>query len=433
MALPGIPSPREVVPRLVVRPLAAAAAAGILAACDSSPGDRAAGEGGTDSAAPGVLEAALAGPGGDPPVADGSGQPFLAAAGDGAWMSWIEPRGAGHRVAAAFFDGEAWGPPATVAEADSFFVNWADFPSVQPVGDFLVAHWLHRQGGGVYDYGVRLAWSPDAGRAWSPPWTPHGDDTPTEHGFVSVFGDGSGTWAAWLDGRAMVQEGGAMALRARRVPVRGPAGAEEVVDARTCECCQTGGVIADGVPLLVFRNRSDDEVRDVHVSRRLAAGWTESVPVHRDGWVFPGCPVNGPAVAALGATVAVAWFTAPDGRARVNVAFSQDGGATFGPPAPVDAGSPLGRTDVLLLDDGSALVSWMEGGGAPSVLARRVAADGAAGAARRLAGVSAERASGFPRIARLGTDRLLAAWTDTEGAGRVRTAVFSLAGWQTPR
>ncbi len=426
MTRPGIPS--------FGGALAAAATVAFLSACDADAGsDGRAAPGETGSRHAVLPAASVESPGAEPPVADGSGQPFLATEGDGVRMSWIEPQGSGHRVAAAFFDGDGWDSPATVAASDSFFVNWADFPSVQPVGGALVAHWLHRQGSGTYDYGVRLAWSADSGRAWTPAWTPHGDDTPTEHGFVSVFGDGEQTWAAWLDGRAMVEEGGAMALRARRIPVGGPASGseEEVVDLRTCECCQTGGAIVDGVPLLVFRDRGEGEVRDVHVSRRTAAGWTESVPVHRDGWVFPGCPVNGPAVAALGRTVAVAWFTAPDGEARVNVAFSDDAGAEFGPPVRVDAGAPVGRVDVLMLDDGSALVSWIEGGAGAALLARRTTSDGAAGPARRLVALSEKRASGFPRLARLGRDHVMAAWTDASGPGRVRTAVFSLAEWES--
>lgn len=346
-------------------------------------------------------------------------------------MSWIEPRGDGRRVAVSFFDGE-WTPPSTVAESGSFFVNWADFPSVQSVGGALIAHWLEREGPGVYEYGVRTAWSLDAGAVWSQPWTPHDDDTPAEHGFVSVFGDEDETWAAWLDGREMVEEGGAMALRARRLPVRGPAGPEEVVDARTCECCQTAGVMTADGPLVAFRDRGPGEVRDIHVSRRVAGRWTAGSPVHSDGWVFPGCPVNGPAIAASERDVAVAWFTAPRGAARVHVAFSSDAGATFGPPARVDEGAPLGRVDMVRLDDGSALVAWMEGGDPAVLMGRRVAADGGVGKPRPLGALSASRRSGFPRVVRLGRDQLLAAWTDPSGAGWVRTAVFSLADWDPP-
>lgn len=376
------------------------------------------------------------------PAADGSGQPFLAAVPDGVWMSWTEPAPSGHRVAVSHFDARAdsWSTPKTVVEGDGFFVNWADFPSIRIVRDHLVVHWLWRGGQGTYDYGVRLAWSGDRGSTWSDPWTPHEDGTPTEHGFVSVFETDQGAWAAWLDGRAMIEPGGPMSVRARMLPLPGRAGAgvptgETVVDARACECCQTDAVVAGGVPVLVFRDRAEGEVRDIHVSRWIAAddgapAWTPSVPVHEDGWVIGGCPVNGPAMDARDDEVAVAWFTAPEGEARVHVAFSGDAAASFGPPARVDLGQPLGRVDILLLGDGSALVTWLERTGAgTTILSRRVAKNGAAGGVRPLADSDAARASGFPRIARLGADRLMLAWTDPSGEGRVRASVFDLDGW----
>ncbi len=373
------------------------------------------------------------------PTAPGSGQPFLAPDGAGVWMSWLEPTPAGNRLAASYFDG-SWTDPVTVAEGDGFFVNWADFPSIRPVGDRLVAHWLWRRGPATYDYGVRLAWSEDDGATWTAPWTPHEDGTPTEHGFVSVFGDGEGAWAAWLDGRAMVEPSGPMSVRARRLPPGGAAGSagagpETVLDARACECCQTSAVVAGGTPVVVFRDRADGEVRDIHVVRRLQDGWTESAPVHEDGWVIGGCPVNGPAAAALDELVAVAWFTAPDGEAQVNAAFSTDAAATFGPPVRLDAGRPLGRVDAILLDDGSALVAWIEeegAGTAAAIMSRRVTPDGTPGEPRRLAETEGARAAGFPRIARLGAERLLLAWTDPRGAGRVRVAVFELDDWKAP-
>lgn len=376
------------------------------------------------------------------PAAIGSGQPFLTAGADGVWMSWTEPAPSGHRVAVSHFDAgtDSWSPPKTVVEGDGFFVNWADFPSIRIVGEHLVVHWLWRGGQGTYDYGVRLSWSGDRGSTWSDPWTPHEDGTPTEHGFVSVFETEQGAWAAWLDGRAMIEPGGPMSVRARMLPLPGPTGpgvatAETVVDARACECCQTDAVMAGGVPVLVFRDRAEGEVRDIHVSRWIMAGdgqsaWTPSVSVHEDGWVIGGCPVNGPAMDARGEEVAVAWFTAPEGEARVHLAFSDDAAASFGPPARVDLGQPLGRVDVVMLDDGSALVTWLERtGGGTTILSRRVDSSGAAGDVRPLADSDAARASGFPRIARLGAGRLMLAWTDPSGEGRVRASVFDLGDW----
>lgn len=383
------------------------------------------------------------------PAAPGSGQPFLAPAAGGVWMSWTEPSSAGHRVALSRFDGDGWSPPATVAEGDAFFVNWADFPSVQPFRDgLLVAHWLQRGGQSTYDYGVRISWSADGGATWSRPWTPHEDGTPTEHGFVSLFERGGAVWAAWLDGRAMTAPGGPMSVRARSLPLEaaaangagardgvrqgaGPApGPEMLVDGRACECCQTDAVVAAGVPVLAYRDRVDGEIRDIAVSRLLDTGWTPGEPVHEDGWVIGGCPVNGPALAARDAGIAVAWFTAPENRPRVNVAFSADGAVAFGAPVRVDAGQPAGRVDVVMLDDGSALVTWLErGAGGARILSRRVEPGGRMGDPVPLADTDAGRASGFPRIARLGPDRLMLAWTDPAGDGRVRVAVLPLELW----
>lgn len=384
------------------------------------------------------------------PARPGSGQPFLAPARGGVWMSWTESASSGHRVAASFFDGSTWSAPSTVAEGDRFFVNWADFPSIQPFGDLLVAHWLWRGGEATYDYGVRLSWSMDGGATWAEPWTPHGDGTPTEHGFVSLFAAGGAVWAAWLDGRAMVARGGPMSLRARSLPVTPfttaagsaqgetprpgaaapAAGPELLVDGRSCECCQTDAAVVGGVPVLVYRDRAEGEVRDISVSRLIDSDWTNPVSVHEDGWVIGGCPVNGPAIAARDGRVAVAWFTAPEGRPRVSVAFSDDGAATFGPPTRIDAGQPAGRVDVVMLDDGSALVTWIERTAAGArILSRRAAAGGGVGAFVSLADTDAGRAAGFPRIARLGPGRLMLAWTDPAGTGRVRVAVFPLDAW----
>ena len=398
---------------------------------------------------PGVLAAAQL----DNPAATGSGQPFLDPVSDGVWMSWTEPSPAGHRVAASFYDLDEgrWGPRRTIAEGDGFFVNWADFPSVRVFGDRLFAHWLWRGGQGTYDYGVRVAWSDDGGSTWSRPVTPHEDGTPTEHGFVSFFARGDEVWATWLDGRQMVEPWGPMSLRARMVALSlqsgtpppggtehapAPPGPETVVDSMTCECCQTTAAVADGVPVVAYRNRAEGEIRDIHVSRLEEGAWTPGRAVHDDGWVFGGCPVNGPAMAARDSEVAVAWFTAPDNQPRVNVAFSSDGAGSFGPPVRLDPGRALGRVDVTLLDDGSALVTWLaegaDGRQGAAIMSRRVAANGSMSHPVTLADTDAARASGFPRIARLGADRLMLAWTDPNGEARVRTAAFDLALWRLP-
>ena len=128
-----------------------------------------------------------------------------------------------------------------------------------------------------------------------------------------------------------------------------------------------------------------------------------------------------------GARVALAWFTAPNDSARVNVAFSNDAGATFGTPTRIDAGSPAGRVDLALLADGGALVTWVErtGGDGAAVRVRRVARDGKAGMPVTIAASSAARANGFPKVAITGSN-VMFAWTVAGKPSMVRVARAAL-------
>ena len=359
------------------------------------------------------------------PAGEGSGEPFLSSSGDDVYMSWLEasPEG-GHDFRFARFDGAGWGEASTIATSERFFVNWADFPSVTPGPDgTLWAHWLQRGAAGGYDYGVRIVRSSDGGATWSEPWTPHEDGTPTEHGFVSAMPLESGMGFLWLDGRNYVEgpDGSEptheMTLRYREVALDGTVGTETLLDARICDCCQTDGAMASSGPVAVYRNRTEDEIRDIYITRRVGGSWTDGVPVFSDGWEIGGCPVNGPAVVAKGSEVAVAWFTGAGGVPHVKVAFSSDGGATFGPPTLVDGGNPAGRVDLLMRDGGSVFVSWLErtGGEAAEVRLREVHADGRVTESVTLTGSSSERASGFPRMVEARDGTLLLAWTDVIG------------------
>lgn len=352
------------------------------------------------------------------PAAAGSGEPFVHTAADGSvLMSWIEAGDTSHSVRFARLTGDRWSQPGTIAESSSFFVNWADFPSIIELSDGrLAAHWLQRSGPGTYSYDTWIAFSSDGGASWSEPVRPHEDGTPTEHGFVTLFEVGGEAAAVWLDGRQHVGWDGEPPRREMtvRFTTFDPAGSPRPstrVDARSCDCCQTAVAVAAAGPVLVYRDRSPDEIRDIVVARLVDGEWTEGVPVHDDGWLIDACPVNGPAVDAVGSRVAVAWFTAAGDTPRVRVAFSSDSGATFDAPVDIDLGSPTGRVDLLLLDDRNALVSWLErSDGTAQVLARTVTVDGRLSEPVSIGGSSPERASGFPRMTRTG-DRVIFAWT----------------------
>ena len=215
------------------------------------------------------------------PAPSGSMAPQLTAGPDGrVWMSWLEtrPQG-GHALRAARLDGARWSSPFTIAAGDSFFANWADFPTLVVRGpDDLVASYLWRVAGGTYAYQVRLVRSRDGGKRWSLPVVPHRDGTPTEHGFVSLLPAPEGTRAVWLDGRKSVrdsaghliplEEGMAdMTLRGAVLGEDGSFGGEAELDPRTCDCCQTAAVATARGVLIAYRDRDPGEIRDISLVR----------------------------------------------------------------------------------------------------------------------------------------------------------------------
>jgi hypothetical protein len=374
------------------------------------------------------------------PVGLSSGEPNLAVDSSGrVYLSWLERKSdSSTALHLAVRDGEQWTSPATVTLRSDLFVNWADFPSVfvAPSGR-VVMHWLQKRPGGRYSYDVMIRQSTDAGATWSEPRVLHDDDVAAEHGFVSFFAaDGDSIEAVWLDGRATAggmsgQTGhaarGAMQLGNTRIGPDGGIAPTSLIDDRICDCCQTSAAMTSRGPVVVYRDRSPDEIRDIGVLRRVDGTWTKPALVHADNWHIEGCPVNGPAVIADGEHVAVAWFTGARDTARVNVAFSNDAGATFTKPVRVDDGNPVGRVDVELDDNGDALVTWLErvGEGGAEVRLRRIAPGGAPSPAIVIASSRAARSSGFPRVVRNGA-QLVFAWTEPGDSARVRMATLAL-------
>jgi hypothetical protein len=370
----------------------------------------------------------------DSPAAPASAEPNLFAASDGrVFLSWVESTGEHHHALRfSVRKGERWSEARTIAEGDNWFVNWADFPSLVALSDgSLVAHWLVKNGANAHAFNIHVARSTDGGKMWSQPLVPHRDGTPTEHGFVSLLPLGQGrVGAVWLDGRRFETKSGEhslsneMTLRYATIDRAGQLTDEAMIDGRVCDCCQTAAAMTAQGMIVAYRDRSENEIRDISVMRFANGQWTAPRPVNADGWELAGCPVNGPAIAAHGHRVAVAWFTAAKDTPRVNVSFSSDAGANFGPAVQVDTGQSVGRVGVLMLADGAALVCWLErtaqGG---EIKARRVQADGTRDEAITIAQASATRSSGLPRMARTGNE-IVFAWTDASTPSRVRTSVM---------
>ncbi len=370
----------------------------------------------------------------DLPAGPGSMAPQLAPSRDGILLSWLESvdpgdRSRGFKLQLAELSQEEWTtPPLELVAGDAFFANWADLPAVvEGTTGTRFAHWLHKLGEDTFAYGAELLRSADGAESWEELGLLHDDAAPTEHGFVSYVALADGTVQAfWLDGRDM-PSGGPMQLRTARLGDTGPPGASTLLDDRVCECCATDAALSSAGPVVVYRNRSASEVRDVYVVRASGDGWSEPSILHDDGWQIHGCPVNGPAIAADGPRAAVAWFTASEPGARVTVAFSDNAGASFEAPIVVDGQEPLGRVDVALDSGGHALVSWMGRAGEEAEIRwRRVTRDGELGEVRVVAGSTGLRSAGVPRMLLRGRD-LVFAWVEDAEPSRVRAGLVSLS------
>jgi hypothetical protein len=389
-----------------------------------------------------ALHAGTVGPTGDwsvnvtalpSPATVNSAQPQLSTQGNRVILSWIERSGDTAALRFAERTDTGWTDARTAASGSNWFVNWADVPSVLRLQNGnLAAHWLQKSASSTYAYDVRLSFSKD-GLAWSPAVTPHHDGTTTEHGFASLFQmPGAGLGLVWLDGRQMTagdhdgMDAGPMTMRGAVFNPEGAQTAELLVDDRVCECCPTAAAVTSSGPIVAFRNRTTDEIRDIYVSRLVGAKWTEPIPVHRDNWKIAACPVNGPALSANGRDVAIAWFTAVGDEGHVYAAFSSNAGESFGSPIRIDDVGAVGRVDVELLADGSAAVTWIEFANERSEFRiRRVESDGSRSASLAVSGIASGRSSGYPRMARRGGE-LLFAWTEAGEKPQVQTAVAQL-------
>lgn len=359
----------------------------------------------------------------DPPAIEGAIALSPVAAGDDVIATWIEPvEGEVHRVRFAILDGATrrWSAASSVVESADVLASSTDFPIPVRAASSAYFTTLLMRGREPHASFVHVATSRD-GVEWRRLGAVHDDATETEHGHASIFAEGDAVRALWLDGRAWVT-GGPMSIRTALVGADGTIGAAAMLDARVCDCCQTAGATTPDGTFVAYRDRSDVEVRDIASVRRAGERWTAPAGVHGDGWTIRGCPVNGPQVAASGRRIALAWYTEGDG-ARVRVAFSENAGAQFGAPVDVDAARPAGRVDVEWTDDGTALVGWLGTAedGEVSVRLRRVAPDRRVGAAVEVARVGAHQALGVPRLARLGSD-VVVAWAEMGPPRRVRAA-----------
>jgi len=369
------------------------------------------------------------------PAGASSSLPYLTTNGHKTLLSWVEKVGDSLTIFnyASLSDGK-WQPKGKILQGTDWFVNWADFPMIAENQGNLWSHVLQKSSEGTYSYDIKMNLLPKGSSFWQTKQTLHTDATPTEHGFVTVLPYKNDFFVSWLDGRNTEEnsegERGAMTLRTAEVTATGVVSKEYELDDRVCDCCQTTAAITANGPVVLYRDRSETEVRDISIVRQLNGKWTAPMPLYKDDWQIKGCPVNGPKAAAIGNSLAVAWFTAAQQKPRVQLIFSNDGGASFRSPIQIATGNVLGRVDIVLVSKESAIISWMETKEQQTLLkAIKVAASGKVGNTITVANMTGSRKSGFPQM-EVVNDKVYFAYTALDNKeSRIETGFVHVAAF----
>ncbi|MDZ7680168.1 MAG: hypothetical protein U5J63_00310 [Fodinibius sp.] len=352
--------------------------------------------------------------------------PHLYGSGEHLYMSWISEKDTTHTLNYARYSSGHWSTPAVIAESSSWFVNWADYPSIIGNDKPIAAHWLNKIPGGTYAYNIQIS-TTDSSEQWQPPFSPHNDGTATEHGFVSMIPwDDDTILAVWLDGRRSANRSPdeyydiskAMTLRGALIATDGTVQRTFLIDEAVCDCCPTSLVKTDSGAVVAYRNRTDDEIRDIYLSRFDGTTWTDPASVHNDSWKIGACPVNGPKLAAADSTVLLAWHTEVNKSPTAKAVISQDYGASFGSPITLNKAPSLGRVDAALHGE-KAYVSWLEKSKNHADTAKlQLGSFGIADTAvttQTIDKLNSSRQTGFPQMESVG-DTLIFAWTHVDSA-----------------
>lgn len=368
------------------------------------------------------------------PSAGNSSLPRLFSAYNKLFLSWIEKKDSLTVLNFSVFENGTWKPSEEIISGSDWFVNWADFPAIAatPNGNILTS-FLQKSAADTYTYDVKLNLYNAATKTWKKNFILHNDGTKSEHGFVSIRPYAANSFlVVWLDGRETVGKehgGGQMTLRAAIVFEDGTIDYDTLLDERICDCCQTGVAIGPNDEIIAaYRDRSENEIRDISTVRwQKEGGWSKPQTIGSDNWKIAGCPVNGPSIDAFENNLAVAWFTAAEESPKVQVAFSEDIGKTFGLPIRIDNGDTLGRVDIDMISADAAVICWMENKGDDTLIqVMKVESNGSKGQPMTISKTSGTRASGFPQIEVMG-NTLYASWTDVQGEkSSIKTVALAL-------
>ena len=340
--------------------------------------------------------------------------PYLASDGENLFVSWIETvQDTVDILKVAKNTGGGFSSPTQVATGSDWFVNWADFPEIAVFSSGkYITHWLQKSSSSTYDYNVHVAIGEFGNKNPDTTFILHDDGINAEHGFVSFAPYQDKMMVAWLDGRKTKKADGKygqMTLRSALLDDSGMKVWDTEIDDKVCDCCQTDLVVNGNNAAVVYRDRSDEEIRDNFLAEYRNGNWSEPQPIHQDKWKIAGCPVNGPVIESIEDGYVSAWYTEADNKPSVFLALNSNEKES---PILISDDSPIGRVDLIAIGDGACVVSWVEKKGANGYLFYQVIdSEGKKREKSLISAFDPSRGSGFPRMIKMGKS-VIFAYTD---------------------
>ncbi|WKD86925.1 hypothetical protein KCTC32516_02305 [Polaribacter huanghezhanensis] len=349
-------------------------------------------------------------------------------------LSWVSSiRGEEATLFYTQLENEKWNAPSKIISGDDWFVNWADFPANATNGDVLLTSHLQKSAKGTYTYDIVLNLRKLNGDIIKENFLLNTDGMKAEHGFVSIIPNKSdGFLITWLDGRNTVKEmkesvHKAMTVRTAEISKTGTIFNETEVDGRTCDCCQTSITMTQNGPMIVYRDRSENEIRDIYFSQKKDSVWSTPVAVFNDHWNINGCPVNGPKVVSNTKNTAVAWFTGANEKPEVKVSFFENN--TFNKPIILNDIPAIGRVDIAFINTDEVLVSYMESDNNNTYLrCKKVSKNGKVSKAITISDISSGRSTGVPQLEISNNDAYVVWTISVDKKNQLKTVKFDLDG-----
>lgn len=348
------------------------------------------------------------------------------------YLSWIEQTvDSISTFQYSTFSNGKWTEPILIAKGTkNWFLNWSEAPKLTRFKSdpgTLAAYWLEITTQNPYDHDVKISTSTDAGLNWNAPFTPHPVKMKAYYGQCAFLPLNNGRiFMVWLDGRNtkmkiphtnryMPSTDGEIMLAAAEFDKDGKIYNEQILDDQISALSTPDVGLLDDDKVVVYRNRTDDHVKDIYITREIGGQWTSPRPVWKESWVSRTHPVSGPQLAIQGEKVAVVWYTEANHTPRIHLSISDNGGESFSEPIQIDNGNPTGMPDVTASSKGSWIISWLEMKNTVSAELMIAEVEGKSSIAekKRIAEVNVQPKSSYPQLATTGKNVMLT-WSNQE-------------------